>query len=200
MAVLDALTPARVAAEGPRLRRADTIVVDANLQEATLAALFALRPEAPVHADAVSGAKCKRLGPWLDRLHTLKLNRTEAELLCGLPSRTPRQRQRIADWFHQRGVRRLALSLGPQGLQLSTAEALCVLPAWKVPPLDVTGAGDALMAGLVHADLARWPLERAADFALGCAALTVSVAPSNHPDLGERAVRSLRRRLTEKSR
>jgi pseudouridine kinase len=194
MAVLDHLTPARLAAERPHLRRAAAIVVDANLREDSLAWLFAQGFAAPIHADAVSAAKAPRLQPVLHRLHTLKLNRAEAAALGAPPLRSPAQRVRAAAWFLERGVRRLALSLGEGGLLLATADAVLERPAWDVPAHNATGAGDALMAGLVHAALAGWPPARAADFALGCAALTLSHAATNHPDLGERAVRLLQRR------
>ncbi|NRF69459.1 pseudouridine kinase [Aquincola sp. S2] len=195
MAVLDALGPARLATESNRLRRAAAIVLDANLRDTALAWLFEQRFEVPLHADAVSAAKCLRLKPGLAQLHTLKLNRLEAETLSGLPARTPHQAARVADWFHAQGVRRLALSLGRDGLRLSDRDGPhCERPAWPVPLRNVTGAGDALMAGLVHAQLGGWPLPRAADFALGCAALTLTVDASNHPAISERAVLALRRR------
>jgi pseudouridine kinase len=195
MAVLDALGPDAMAREAGRLRRAPAVVVDANLGEAALGWLFAQRTDAPLHADAVSAAKCERLRSGLARLHTLKLNRLEAEVLSGLPARTGRQRERVAAWFHAQGVRRLALSLGGEGLRLSEAGGgVCERPVWPVAVRNVTGAGDALMAALVHAQLAGWPLQRAADFALGCAALTVGVDTSNHPHLSERAVQALRSR------
>ncbi|WP_284618508.1 PfkB family carbohydrate kinase [Aquabacterium humicola] len=195
MAVLDALGPDALAAEAGRLRRAAAVVVDANLCEAALGWLFDQPIDAALHADAVSAAKCERLRTGLARLHTLKLNRLEAEVLSGLPTRTARQRERAAAWFHAQGVRRLAMSLGADGLRLSEAGgAVCERPAWPVPVRNVTGAGDALMAGLVHAQRAGWPLERAADFALGCAALTVGIDASNHPGLSERSVRALQRR------
>jgi sugar/nucleoside kinase (ribokinase family) len=90
-------------------------------------------------------------------------------VLSGLPARTGRQRERVAAWFHAQGVRRLALSLGGEGLRLSEAGGgVCERPVWPVAVRNVTGAGDALMAALVHAQLAGWPLQRAADFALGC--------------------------------
>ncbi len=197
MAVLEQLTPARLAAESRRLRRAAAIVIDANLREDTLAWLFEQHFPAGVHADAVSAAKAPRLKPWLHRLHTLKLNRAEAEALGCPPLRTASQRSRAVAWFRPHGPRRLALSLGQHGLLLADADAdeQCERPAWPVAVSNPTGAGDALMAGLVHAALARWSLPRSAVFALGCAALTLTHECSNHPRFGQRAVQTLRRRV-----
>jgi len=196
MAVLDALTPQRLARERRHLHNAAAIVVDANLREDTLAWLFAQDLAAPVFADAVSAAKAPRLRPWLQRLRTLKLNRAEAAALGAPALGSAAARQRFSARLHAAGVGHVALSLGDGGLQLSDAGGRTERPAWAVAAANTTGAGDALMAGLVHAALAGWPRDRAADFALGCAALTVSHHCTNHPAMSERAVRSLQRRCT----
>jgi pseudouridine kinase len=194
MAVLDALTPGRLARERRHLQAAAAIVVDANLRADTLAWLLAQDLAAPVFADAVSAAKAPRLRPWLQRLHTLKLNRAEAQALGAPALRSAAARRRFVAGLHGTGTGRVALSLGEGGLLLADADLQMERPAWPMAARNATGAGDALMAGLVHAALAGWPLERAADFALGCAALTLGHAETNHPRMSERAVRALQRR------
>ena len=194
MAVLDALTPARLARERRHLQAATAIVVDANLRADTLAWLMAQDVAAPVFADAVSAAKAPRLQPWLRRLHTLKLNRAEAQALGAPALQGTAARRRFAAALRGTGTARVALSLGGGGLLLSDADMHIERPAWPVAARNATGAGDALMAGLVHSALAGWPLHKAADFALGCAALTLGHAETNHPEMSERAVRALQRR------
>ena len=194
MAALDLLSPETLAHERRHLARAAAIVVDANLRPETLAWLFTQDFAAPLFADAVSAAKAPRLQPWLQRLHTLKLNRAEAQAL-GAPSLgSAAARRRFSTALLRGGPQRVALSLGPHGLLLADADAQMERPAWPAPARNTTGAGDALMAGLVHAALRGWPVERAADFALGCAALTLTCPETNHPGLSERAVRALQRR------
>jgi pseudouridine kinase len=194
MAVLDALTPERLARERRHLRAATAIVVDANLRADTLAWLLEQDFAAPVFADAVSVAKAPRLQPWLPRLHTLKLNRAEAQALGAPALQSAAARRRFAAGLHGAGIARVALSLGQGGLLLADADIQTERPAWAVSARNTTGAGDALMAGLVHAALAGWPIDRAADFALGCAALTLTHPETSHPQMSERAVRALQRR------
>jgi pseudouridine kinase len=194
MAVLDALSPEKLARERRHLQAARAIVVDANLRADTLAWLFSQDLPAPVFADAVSAAKAPRLQPWLPRVHTLKLNRAEAEALGAAALGSAAARRRFAIALQRGGTQRIALSLGSGGLLLADADAQTERPAWPAPTRNTTGAGDALMAGLVHATLRGWPTERAADFALGCAALTLGCPETNHPGLSERAVRALQRR------
>ena len=194
MAALESLAPEHLARERRHLQAARAIVVDANLRADTLAWLFSQDLAAPVFADAVSAAKAPRLQPWLARLHTLKLNRAEAEALGAPALGTRAARRRFAAGLRRAGVQRIALSLGTGGLLLADADAQDERPAWRAPIRNTTGAGDALMAGLVHAALRGWPAARAADFALGCAALTLGHPETNHPGLSERAVRALQRR------
>jgi pseudouridine kinase len=207
MAVLDALTPERLARERRHLQTASAIVVDANVPADTLAWLLGLDLPAPVFADAVSAAKAPRLQPWLQRLHTLKLNRAEAQALgaeakaLGAPAlRGAAARRRFAAGLHGAGIQRVALSLGEGGLLLAGDDTQIERPAWPVAARNATGAGDALMAGLVHAALAGWPLQQSADFALGCAALTLTHPETNHPDISERAVQALHRRCRRTER
>ena len=172
MAVLQGLTPALLQAEWPALLAAAAVVVDANLAPATLAALWALPLSVPLWADAVSAAKCARLRPGLARLHTLKPNRLEALQLSGLPADSPDAA--LAGWLLDAGLRQVALSLGAGGLLLCGRDAdgqrwQHHQPALPVAVRDVNGAGDALLAGLLHGQLSGLPAPEAAALAVACA-------------------------------
>ena len=67
----------------PVLNGAAAVVIDTNLSEDAVVWL-GRNVTAPLFADAVSVAKAKKLRPILDRLHTVKPNRLEAEALCGI--------------------------------------------------------------------------------------------------------------------
>ncbi len=220
MQVLDRLTPALLAPHAGQMAEAAALVLDANLPEATLGWLFEQRGAAPVFADAVSAHKCRRLLPWLGRVRLLKANRLEAQALSGLPAQTPAEVERAALKLHALGVRQVVVSLGAAGQYFSALgdasggaagdahgdrhgtasggahrDAQDRESGWQAaPPADVhdtTGAGDALMAGLVHAHLRGEPLARAVRFGAGCAAMTVSVASANHPGLSVAQVERL---------
>jgi hypothetical protein len=69
-------------------------------------------------------------------------NRTES--INGIPST-----QQVAAWFHQHGLNRLVLSMGGDGVYYSDINGES---GWSAPiktnVINVTGAGDAMMAGL----------------------------------------------------
>ena len=119
--------------------------------------------------------------PWLGKIHTLKPNRSEAEQLCGMTIAGPETWPMVAAWFHRAGVKRLFLSLGEQGIFYSDGEQQGHLPVLGSPVLNVTGGGDAFMAGLAHAWLQELDIAQTTRFALGCAALTVNCSDTVFP-------------------
>ncbi len=184
MQIIEHITPERLAPHARQFQQAAALVVDCNLAEPALAWLLANCDAAPVFVDAVSAFKCRRVLASLSRVHTLKVNRLEAGALSGLPLGSEAEVEAAAGWLHRQGVRNIVLSLGDQGLYFSQAHGAC---GWQralpVTVVSTTGAGDALLAGLVHSHLAGAKLSRAARFASGCAALTLTVASANHPGL-----------------
>lgn len=177
MAITAQLGPAQLAAEAAALQAAPAVVLEANLAAPALAALWALPAHVALWADAVSVAKCTRLAAGLARLHTLKANRLEALALTGLPATATDTA--LADALHARGLPQLALSRGADGLLLSQRgpdghTRRHHHPAAPVPTggsgRNVTGAGDALLAGLLHAQLQGWGLAEAAAQATAAAA------------------------------
>lgn len=203
MQALEHLTPDALHPHTERLHHATALVLDCNLPALTLEWLFAQAGTTPVFVDAVSAAKCRRVLPWLHRVHTLKVNRLEAQALSGLPVASELEVEGAARWLHVQGVRNVVLSLGEQGLYHSAtgpdstggdtqttdqrASIDSAQSGWQaaipVPRINTSGAGDALMAGLVHSHLVGKPLSRAVAFASACAALTLTVDSANHPDL-----------------
>jgi len=194
MRILERITPERLAANTDRVRHAAAMVVDCNLMPDALAWLFAQRQTTPVFVDCVSAFKCQRILPWLGQVHTLKVNRLEAQALCGSPVDTDESIEQAARWLHARGVQQVIVSLGERGVYWSDKDAG---EGWQhalvAEVVSVTGAGDALMAGVVHGFLNHQTLPDAIPFAMGCAALTVTSALANHPSLSVVSVEQLLR-------
>lgn len=195
MAILESLTPHTLSTYTQQLETAACLVLDCNLAQDALHYLMAdvaAAHDVPVFVDGVSVAKCQRLLASLTRVHTLKLNRLEVQMLSGAQVETVEQACSAARQLHQRGVREVVVSLGVQGVcWCDAAGNTGHRPARSVPVVSTSGAGDALLAGLVHGFLRRMPLADAVAFAMACAEMTLSSACANHPDLSLSAVSSL---------
>jgi sulfofructose kinase len=64
-----------------------------------------------------------------------------------------------------------AATLGEQGVLAFDGKRLLHTPAFCVPVVDTTGAGDIFHAGFIYALLQDWPLDRQLEFACAAAAL-----------------------------
>jgi pseudouridine kinase len=172
MAASDALTPE--ALDLDLLRSAALLVLDGNVPATTVDAALAVGVRTVV--DPVSVAKARRIAPLLraDRpVFAITPNRDE---LAAMGS--------VAD-LHARGVEVVWERRGAAGSLLSTPGGAVTLPAPAVEPVDVTGAGDAMLAAFCDALLAGVPLSEAAERGHRAAALTVASPHTVRPDLRE---------------
>jgi sulfofructose kinase len=64
-----------------------------------------------------------------------------------------------------------AATLGPDGVLAWDGERFLHAPAYRVPVVDTTGAGDIFHAGFIYGLLQGWDLERQLDFSCAAAAL-----------------------------
>jgi len=107
-------------------------------------------------------------GPYL-----VKPNAEEAEAYVGFAIKNHEDGKRAALPFLRAGIRYVAITIGVHGLLLASQKEMILAVPPKVPIRNVTGAGDALMAGLVAAFSQDLPLVEVARW--GVASGTVSV-------------------------
>ena len=191
MDIMDALTPALLQPQQALLRDAAVLVADCNLRPDVWQWLVTEVAHPALFAEAVSVAKCTRLGDVLAQLHTLKANRLEAQALCGRAIASVQEACDAALALHRRGVGRVLISLGAQGVAWCDADGRCGHRAARaVPVVSATGAGDALMSGLVYGHLQGWPLQEALAWAMACAEITLASTAANAPALSVQAVQN----------
>ena len=138
MAAADGITPEWLAAKMEKLSDVDAFVADANIPVETLAYLID-HADKPLYVDAVSGAKASKIKEAMamsvkKHFFTLKCNQIESTVLSDI-----------------QGVDRRFVSLGADGLEVVEINTKYHFPALPCHVVNATGAGDALMAGIVHA-------------------------------------------------
>ncbi|TXH91300.1 MAG: hypothetical protein E6Q78_00545 [Rhodoferax sp.] len=190
MDILEQLDASRLTPLLAHMGHAQCCVLDANLSPDALACLLGADLP-PVLVDAVSSFKCLRLQPWLARIHTLKLNALEAQTLSGLEAHDGTGAEAAARALHSRGVRQLVVSLGADGVVWCDAQGHTGRRAARsVPVVNTSGAGDALLAGLVHGQLQGWPLDQSVAWAMACSEITLQSPHANAPDLSLEALQA----------
>ncbi len=145
--------------------------VEANLPAPVLAALAEAASGRRLAADAVSCAKAGRLSEILPHLDMLFLNRAEAAVLAGMePDAAP---ERLAEALLRRGAAALALTDGAAPTVLADGTGLYRIEPLPARPVDVTGAGDALVAGWLAATARGADRPAALQAGLAAAAITL---------------------------
>jgi pseudouridine kinase len=197
MGILELLTPELLRPQAGLLQRAGVLVVDCNVRPDVLEWLGGEIRHPVLFAEAVSVAKCHKLLPVLGRLHTLKANRMEAQALSGRVIDSIAAACSAALALHQRGVQQVVISLGGEGVAWCDRQGRTGhRAARQVNMLNATGAGDALLSGLVYGHIHSMPLDLAIRFAMACAELTLSSTFANSPALSVDAANAYLEQIT----
>ena len=187
MEICEKLTPDYFASQLDLLNGAAAVVVDANLPRASIAYLTE-HCAAPVFIDPVSTVKAEKLRGLLGRVHTLKPNRIEAELLSGVKITDEESLHRAAEALLAQGLSRVFISLGGDGVLAAQRDEMQLVPICKAEMRNATGAGDAMMAALVWSYLTGRSLAESAAAGTAAAALAVESEETINPKLSAEAV------------
>lgn len=141
----DALSPADVDAAAPLLKKADTIVLQFEIPQATVYYTVRFAASAgipcivnPAPAQPVDFAQLRGAAYFIP-------NESEAELITGIPVHSVEEAKKCATFLLSKGLKRVVLTLGERGCLLAGSEGAQLIPPFKVNALDTTGAGDAFI-------------------------------------------------------
>ena len=189
MQVCSRITPAYLQSQQQTLHNARVVVADTNIPAESLIYL-AENCHAPLFCDPVSTAKAEKLLPILGKIHTLKPNRLEAELLSGVPIQSREDALTAAKALLEKGVKRVFLSMGADGVLAATAKQQLWLPNLPGHMVNTTGCGDAFMAALVWAWLEGLDLEQTALAGLAAGAIAMESFETINPALSATALKA----------
>ena len=188
MEICDRITPAYLNNHLNLINNARVVVVDTNIPTESIEFL-AECCTAPIFADPVSTAKAVKLRSVLGRIHTLKPNRIEAELLSGVKITDDASLEEAARVLLDRGMERVFISLGTEGVLAADRRTVLKVPCYKATMRNATGAGDSFMAALSWAFLEGMELEDTAKAAAAVAAMTIESEETINPAISPAALR-----------
>ncbi len=189
MAATDAMRPEDMAATVAEIGRAALLVIDGNLSTDTAAYLLDLARELDcrVILEPVSVAKATRLATVLDPrrpLFATTPNLAELAALTGCDTRTDAGVAAAVARLHELGVEWVWVRSGPYGSMLAgRGTEPQLFAAHPGPVVDVTGAGDAMLAAFAHVLLAGRSPSEAVRYGHAAAALTVASDRTVRDDL-----------------
>ena len=189
MEICKKISPTYLAGNLNLLQNSQVVVADANIPEESLIYL-AENCNVPLFCDPVSTAKAEKLLTILSRIHTLKPNRLEAELLSGVKIETMEDVEKAADKLLEKGVHRLFISLGADGLYAAMGKERLHLANLPGNMVNTTGCGDAAMAAIAWAYLEGMDLKQTALAALAAGAIAMESVETINPAMSATAIRN----------
>lgn len=169
MDAFDALVPAALEGAAALLNDALWVFADTNLPEETLHWLLETQRCGKLAVDAVSLAKAKKLPHDLTGVDVLFANLDEARALVG--NVAP---EICAARLLERGADSVVITLGADGHVVADRKGVVFVGAQPTTVINVTGAGDALIAGTVYCLLDGLQLVEASEKGARLAALTLA--------------------------
>ena len=180
MEVCKKITPEYLSKNLPLLQNAQVVVADANIPEESLKFL-ADNLFVPLFVDPVSTVKAEKVRDILPKIHTLKPNKIEAELLSGIKIETQEDAEKAAKALIEKGVRRVFISMGSKGVFAATAKESLWHGIFPGKMVNTTGCGDAFMGALVWAYLEGMNLEDTAKAGLAAGSIAMESNETINP-------------------
>ncbi len=147
MRVLEALTPEMIRSHARTIADAKLVVADCNLLHETLVAVAEIAGE-KLAVEPVSVQKSRKLWSVLEKHKVLVAtpNLDQIRSLLGTDDS-----EKAASLLHQRGLQNVVIHAGDNGAYVSSGSGVQHVKLDRLTEVvDVTGAGDAAMSGLVY--------------------------------------------------
>ncbi len=143
--------------------------------------------------DPVSAAKAARIKHLLHYFHTVKPNRHEAEVLCGFEVKTHEDARKAGAYLRGLGVQNVFISLDVDGVYYNDGKEEGIIKANALEVINVTGAGDAFVAGIGAGYMANKSTVEIVKYAIAMSNITIAheetINPNMAADLVEAYVR-----------
>lgn len=170
MSVINRLSPNFLNEKKDIIQSASLVVIDCNLPQDSIDYILSTA-KTQVFADTVSTVKAEKLSGRLDKLHTIKPNRAEAEVLSGVRITDINTATKAARALIEKGLERVFITLGPEGVYCAEKKSSSELymPVEGFKPVNATGAGDAFMAAVAYAYIKGFDLKKTASVGMSAA-------------------------------
>ncbi len=193
MRILQKLGAEHIRKNAGLIAGADAVIIDGCLAEETIEEILKAADGTRVFADPVSTAYARTIVKFTDRLHLVKPNLMELEVLSGMKAETDAEIIAAADAVLARGTYAVAVSLGKRGCYYADRGGESFFAALK--PIETmenaTGAGDAFMAGLVCGAVRKTDTRRGIEYALAAGIAAVMSEKTINENMSDALVKGI---------
>lgn len=188
MDIYNNITPEFLASKAKLLDSAGLVIIDTNISAESILWL-AENCKADLFVDPVSTTKAEKLRPVLGKIHTLKPNCLEAELLSGEKINDISGARRAAESLLSTGMKQVFISMGGDGVYAANSEKQLHVPCIQDKIVNTTGCGDSFMAAIAWAHLSGAYIFETAKAGLAAASITMESAETINFMMREAEVR-----------
>ena len=180
--IISCITPEFLEARITDINRSELVIADTNISTEAITYLID-HCTVPLMVDTVSTAKAPRVIKALQQsqvkhLHALKLNLQEAQAVTHCDTA-----KGAADQLTALGVEQVYITLGSNGVYCSDGEHHEHMKAIPTRVINTTGAGDAFIAGVAHAQMCQVPFPNCAQMGLKAAHATLLSLQTVNPEI-----------------
>lgn len=190
MDIYDHITPKFLQGKMELINHASLCVTDTNIPADSLRFLVE-NCRCPIFADTVSTVKAKKLSGLFYKIHTLKPNLIEAQLLTGVEIGDDESLRRAARKFLDMGLEQVFISLGGDGVYCANHHTQVKLPGYPAKVANTTGAGDSFMAALAWSWQQGLSLEDSARAGLAAASICIASEETISPRISAENILSI---------
>lgn len=133
--------------------------------------------------DPVSAAKAANVKHLIGHFFAIKPNIHEAEILVGYGIKDDSDLVRAAGDLHAKGISHIYISLGADGIFYSNGELMGKVKAKDVKAINVTGAGDAFVAGIGYGYMNEIPFVDMIKYAIAMSVEAVTCHETISPEM-----------------
>ena len=180
--IISHITPGFLAARIDDINRSAIVIADTNISTEALQYLID-HCTAPLMVDTVSTAKATRIIKALQQspspnLHALKLNLIEAQTVTHCDTA-----KAAADQLTALGVKQVYITMGSDGVYCNNGTLQQQYKAIPTRVINTTGAGDAFIAGVAHAQTLETPFPECTLTGMKAAHATLLSLQTVNPDV-----------------
>lgn len=188
MSINDSVTIEHIKSWHGIIQGAKYVVLDTNFPKEILQYIAETYKDKHLVLDLVSNVKAKKVKDFIELFTTIKPNKTELEILSDVTIEDNLDIEEALDTLHKRGVNNIFLTLGKDGVCYSDGVKRNVLKGNNPKVVNVTGAGDAFVAGLIYAYLRNLTISDTATIAQNAAELAVQSEHTIHPEMSAKRI------------
>ncbi len=175
MTIFDQLNSERILAFADQISQTSIVIVDTNLPRDSLVTIseFCIDKQIPLWIEPVSIEKSKKVTTILENTTYISPNINELGALADKKVSSLADIYTASQILLNKGVQNLLVTLGSDGVILANATGFHHFPAIPTSVVDVTGAGDAFVAGTIFGLLQDRDIYNSIPYGLITAKLTI---------------------------